>query len=76
MTTVAVAELHDVRKEYLLGETKVEALKGISLTIEKGEFTAIAGPSGSGKSTILNMIEVPGPTPCSIRIGKPAPPSQ
>jgi putative ABC transport system ATP-binding protein len=56
MTTTAVAELRDVRKEYLLGEIKVEALKGISLTIDKGEFTAIAGPSGSGKSTILNMV--------------------
>jgi putative ABC transport system ATP-binding protein len=56
MTTAAVAELRDVRKEYLLGETKVEALKGISLIIEKGELTAIAGPSGSGKSTILNMV--------------------
>jgi putative ABC transport system ATP-binding protein len=56
MTTTAVAELRDVRKEYLLGETKVEALKGISLTIDQGEFTAIAGPSGSGKSTILNMV--------------------
>jgi putative ABC transport system ATP-binding protein len=51
-----VVELSDVRKEYLLGQTKVEALRGISLTVDKGEFIAIAGPSGSGKSTILNMI--------------------
>jgi putative ABC transport system ATP-binding protein len=56
MTSTAVAELREVRKEYLLGQTKVEALKGITLTIGKGEFSAIAGPSGSGKSTILNMI--------------------
>ena len=56
MTNTAVAELRTVRKEYLLGETRVEALKGISLTVGKGEFTAIAGPSGSGKSTILNMV--------------------
>jgi putative ABC transport system ATP-binding protein len=51
-----VIEISDVRKEYMLGETKVEALKGVSLQVDKGEFLAIAGPSGSGKSTILNMI--------------------
>ena len=51
-----VVELVDVQKHYLLGDTRVDALRGISLTIDKGEFLAIAGPSGSGKSTILNMI--------------------
>jgi putative ABC transport system ATP-binding protein len=40
----------------MLGETRVDALRGVSLTIDKGELLAIAGPSGSGKSTILNMI--------------------
>ncbi len=53
---MSVVELVDVQKHYMLGDTRVEALRGVSLRIEKGEFLAIAGPSGSGKSTILNMI--------------------
>jgi putative ABC transport system ATP-binding protein len=40
----------------MLGQTRVDALRGVSLTIDKGEFLAIAGPSGSGKSTMLNMF--------------------
>ena len=53
---MSLVEILDVKKHYMLGETRVDALRGISMTIEKGEFLAIAGPSGSGKSTILNMI--------------------
>jgi putative ABC transport system ATP-binding protein len=53
---MSVVELQDVRKHYLLGETRVDALRGISLNIDRGEFLAIAGPSGAGKSTILNLI--------------------
>jgi putative ABC transport system ATP-binding protein len=56
MGSASLVEILDVRKHYMLGETRVDALRGISMTIEKGEFLAIAGPSGSGKSTILNMI--------------------
>ncbi len=48
-------ELRGVTKEYELGRTKVEALKKVSLLIEKGEFTSIVGPSGSGKTTLLNI---------------------
>lgn len=48
--------LENVRKNYQLDKVQVPALKGISLTIEEGEFTVIAGPSGSGKTTILNLI--------------------
>jgi putative ABC transport system ATP-binding protein len=48
--------VHDVTKVYALGRTRVCALSGVSLTVEEGEFMAVAGPSGSGKSTLLNLI--------------------
>lgn len=51
-----IVALKDVKKTYMLGQTEVNALKGVSFEIEKGDFVAIAGPSGAGKSTILNMI--------------------
>lgn len=53
---MALIELQNIHKKYQLGTQEVEALKGISLVIEKGEFVSIAGPSGSGKSTILNIL--------------------
>lgn len=49
-------EIKNVKKSFRLGQTIVDALKGINLSIEKGEFTAIIGASGSGKSTLLNII--------------------
>jgi putative ABC transport system ATP-binding protein len=51
-----VVELENVKKHYMLGETRVDALRGVSLSIGRGEFLAISGPSGSGKSTMLNML--------------------
>ena len=51
--SVAVFE---VTKEYELGRTRVAALRGVTLEVERGEFLSVAGPSGSGKSTLLNLM--------------------
>ena len=67
---MSVVTLKDVHKSYPMGKQKVEAVKGVSFDVEKGEFAAISGPSGSGKSTILNMIGlIDVPTSGSIIIG-------
>jgi putative ABC transport system ATP-binding protein len=53
---MSVIELQDVTRVYRIGEVETRALRGVTLTVEEGEFTAIVGPSGSGKTTLLQLL--------------------
>jgi putative ABC transport system ATP-binding protein len=51
-----IIEISDLRRTYIMGNTEVHALDGVSLEVLENDYIAIMGPSGSGKSTLMNMI--------------------
>lgn len=69
--TMAFLEVNQVKKSFGQGDTRVEVLRGIDLTVEKGKLCVLLGPSGSGKSTLLNIIGgIDGPDSGSVAIAK------
>ncbi|MCB1160065.1 MAG: ATP-binding cassette domain-containing protein, partial [Leptospiraceae bacterium] len=51
-----IIKIENVKKQFKQGENVVEALRGVSFSIQEAEFAALVGPSGSGKTTLLNII--------------------
>jgi putative ABC transport system ATP-binding protein len=56
LTSTPIVAVRNLTKIYIVGQTRVHALQGISLTVKQGEFVTVMGPSGSGKSTFMNLI--------------------
>jgi putative ABC transport system ATP-binding protein len=65
-----IIEIKDLKKDYLLGETTVSALRGVDFSVKQGEFLSVIGPSGSGKTTLLNIIGcIDSATQGTVKIG-------
>jgi putative ABC transport system ATP-binding protein len=65
-----IIQVHDLRKTYRVGKVDVAALRGVDLTVQRGEFLSIVGPSGSGKSTLFHIIGgLTPPTSGQVRVG-------
>ena len=70
MTTEAFIQIRNLRKTFVMGRQKVNALAGVDLEIQEGSLTVVMGPSGSGKSTLLYLLGgLDRPTSGSIRVG-------
>jgi putative ABC transport system ATP-binding protein len=66
----AALEAVDVHRSYVMGETRVDALRGVSLTVAQGDYVAIVGPSGSGKSTLMHLLGgLDRPSAGALRVG-------